>query len=118
MAVRSGAAPDRPHQYHADLLAHRAHLSHPRAFGGRRKVRALHNREMARVLLDGSAATAIKFRKYMLVRTQMSAVTGLLVGAFAWITGLQFAVEMGRDRFPTQLHSLHRPLRRTSLSSS
>jgi len=60
-----------------------------------RKVRALHNREMARVLLDGSAATAIKFRKYMLVRTQMSAVTGLLVGAFAWITGLQFAVEWG-----------------------
>jgi predicted PurR-regulated permease PerM len=50
---------------------------------------------MARVLLDGSAATAIKFRKYMLVRTQMSAVTGLLVGAFAWITGLQFAVEWG-----------------------
>ena len=31
----------------------------------------------------------------MLVRTQMSAVTGLLVGAFAWITGLQFAVEWG-----------------------
>jgi predicted PurR-regulated permease PerM len=60
-----------------------------------RKVRALDNREMARVLLDGSAATAIKFRKYMLVRTQMSAVTGLLVGAFAWITGLQFAVEWG-----------------------
>jgi len=59
------------------------------------KVRALDNREMARVLLDGSAATAIKFRKYMLVRTQMSAVTGLLVGAFAWITGLQFAVEWG-----------------------
>jgi predicted PurR-regulated permease PerM len=60
-----------------------------------RKVRALDNREMARVLLNGSATTAIKFRKYMLVRTQMSAVTGLLVGAFAWITGLQFAVEWG-----------------------
>lgn len=60
-----------------------------------RKVRALDNREMARVLLDGSAATAIKFRKYMLVRTQMSVVTGLLVGAFAWITGLPFAAEWG-----------------------
>jgi AI-2 transport protein TqsA len=59
------------------------------------KIRALNNCEMARVLLDGSAATAMKFRKYMLVRTQMSAVTGLLVGAFAWITGLPFAAEWG-----------------------
>ena len=61
----------------------------------RRKVEALDNREAARVLLDGSAATAAKFRKYMLVRTQMSAITGLLVGVFAWITGLQFAIEWG-----------------------
>jgi AI-2 transport protein TqsA len=61
----------------------------------RRKVAALDNREAARVLLEGSAATAAKFRKYMLVRTQMSIITGLLVGAFAWITGLQFALEWG-----------------------
>jgi AI-2 transport protein TqsA len=60
-----------------------------------RKIEALDNREAARVLLDGSTATAIKCRKYMLVRTQMSAMTGLLVGAFAWITGLQFAAEWG-----------------------
>jgi len=31
----------------------------------------------------------------MLVRTQMSALTGLLVGVFAWITGLPFAIEWG-----------------------
>ena len=37
----------------------------------------------------------MKFRKYTLVRTQMSAVTGLLVGIFAWITGLPFAAEWG-----------------------
>jgi len=61
----------------------------------RRKIEALGNRNVARVLLDGSAATAVKFRKYMLVRTQMSVMTGLLVGAFAWITGLQFAAEWG-----------------------
>ena len=61
----------------------------------RRKIDALGNRNAARVLLDGSAATAVKIRKYMLVRTQMSAMTGLLVGAFAWITGLQFAAEWG-----------------------
>ncbi len=61
----------------------------------RKRVEALANRDAARVILDGSAATAVKFRKYMLVRTQMSAMTGLLVGAFAWITGLQFAAEWG-----------------------
>jgi AI-2 transport protein TqsA len=61
----------------------------------RRKIERLDNREAARVLLDGSAATAKKFRKYMLVRTQMSALTGLLVGGFAWITGLPFAIEWG-----------------------
>jgi predicted PurR-regulated permease PerM len=61
----------------------------------RGKVLALDHRETAVVLLDGSAATAIKFRKYMLVRTQMGAVTGLLVGLFAWITGLPFATEWG-----------------------
>lgn len=65
----------------------------------RRKIEALDNREIARVLLDGSAATAARFRKYMVVRTQMSAVTGLLVGSFAWITGLQFAVEWGMIAF-------------------
>lgn len=31
----------------------------------------------------------------MLVRTQMSLLTGMLVGAFAWFAGLQFAVEWG-----------------------
>ena len=61
----------------------------------RMKVEALHNREAARVLLQGSAASAAKFRRYMLVRTQMSAITGLLVGAFAWIAGLQFPIEWG-----------------------
>ena len=61
----------------------------------RRKIEALGNRDAARVLLDGSAATAVKFRKYILVRTQMSVITGLLVGVFAWATGLQFAVEWG-----------------------
>src|SRR5580693_8604899 len=36
----------------------------------RRKIQALGNRDVARVLLQGSAATAVKFRKYMIVRTQ------------------------------------------------
>ena len=49
----------------------------------RQKIERLDNATAARVLLDGGAATAAKFRKYLLVRTKMSAVTGLLVGAFA-----------------------------------
>src|SRR5690349_16129482 len=61
----------------------------------RRKVEALDDRDMANVLLSGSAEAAAKLRKYMLVRTQMSALTGLFVGAFAWIAGLPFAVEWG-----------------------
>jgi predicted PurR-regulated permease PerM len=61
----------------------------------RYKVEALQNREAARILLDGCAATAAGFRKYMLVRTQMSLLTGAFVGAFAWMTGLQFAIEWG-----------------------
>ncbi len=61
----------------------------------RGKVEALQNREAARILLDGSAATAARFRKYILVRTLMSLLTGVFVGAFAWITGLRFAIEWG-----------------------
>jgi AI-2 transport protein TqsA len=61
----------------------------------KRRIETLGKPEVARVLLDGSAATAAKFRKYLLVRTQMSAITGLLVGVFAWITGLPFALEWG-----------------------
>ena len=61
----------------------------------RRKIEALDNRGVAHVLLDGSAAAPEKFRKYMVVRTQMSAMTGLLVGIFAEITGPPFAIEWG-----------------------
>jgi predicted PurR-regulated permease PerM len=61
----------------------------------RRKVLSLSNRDAARMLIDGSAATAIKFRRYLLVRTHMSALTGLLVWLFAWLSGLQFAAEWG-----------------------
>jgi AI-2 transport protein TqsA len=61
----------------------------------RRKVRAMQNREAARVLYDGSVTTAAMLRRYMLVRTLMSAITGALVWAFAALAGLQFAAEWG-----------------------
>lgn len=61
----------------------------------RQRIERLDNRTAARVLLDGCAATGAKFRRYLLVRTKMSAVTGLLVGVFAWVSGLPFAFEWG-----------------------
>ncbi len=51
--------------------------------------------ETSRILLQGTAATAVKMRKYMEVRTLMSVATGALVGAFAWIVGLPFPLEWG-----------------------
>lgn len=61
----------------------------------RRKVEALRNPETARFLLTAATSAAAKFRRYMLVRTLMSALTGLLVWGFAWATGLSFAAEWG-----------------------
>lgn len=60
-----------------------------------RKVRAMQSQDAARVLLRGSAVTAAKFRRYMLVRTAMSAMTGALVWAFAALAGLPLAAEWG-----------------------
>jgi AI-2 transport protein TqsA len=61
----------------------------------RRRAQAYLRPETARILLQGSAATAVKIRRYMEVRTLMSVATGVLVGAFAWIAGLPFALEWG-----------------------
>ena len=60
-----------------------------------RRIRAMQNREAARVLLEGSVTSAAKFRRYLLIRTQMSVATGVLVWALASVTGLQFAAEWG-----------------------
>jgi predicted PurR-regulated permease PerM len=51
--------------------------------------------ETSFILLQGTSATAVKLRKYMEVRTLMSVTTGVLVGLFAWIAGLPFALEWG-----------------------
>lgn len=61
----------------------------------RRKVETFASPAAARILIEASAATARKMRKYMEVRTLMSLATGALVGAFAWAAGLQFAIEWG-----------------------
>ena len=51
--------------------------------------------ETAPALLRAAAATAQKFRVYMLVRTIMSVVTGLCVWGFASFMGLDLAAEWG-----------------------
>ena len=61
----------------------------------RRRAKTFLRPETSRILLQGSAATVVKIRKYMEVRTLMSVATGVLVGAFAWIAGLPFALEWG-----------------------
>jgi AI-2 transport protein TqsA len=59
-----------------------------------RKLRIMPN-QAAQFVLQGAAATAVKFRRYILIRTLMSLATGGLVWAFASLAGLQFATEWG-----------------------
>ena len=47
------------------------------------------------VLLRGGAATGAKLRRYMLVRSLMSATTGVLVAGFVALCGLPLAMEWG-----------------------
>ena len=60
-----------------------------------RKLRAWRRGALGEVLLIGSEVTAAKLRRYMLVRTLMSVMTGALVSAFAWLSGLPLAAEWG-----------------------
>ena len=60
-----------------------------------RRLKRMTNQEAALVLLQGFARIGAKYRRYMLVRTLMSAVTGLLVWGFIWLCGLPLAREWG-----------------------
>lgn len=59
------------------------------------KLQGWKHGKIGEVLLAGGAKTAVKLRRYMLVRTLMSVVTGLLVWAFASLAGLPLAPEWG-----------------------
>lgn len=59
------------------------------------KMRRMRNSETGQLLLRGCSATAAKIRRYMLVRTAMSVITGLLVWIFARTVGLPLAEEWG-----------------------
>ena len=60
-----------------------------------RRLRGMKNQEAGRVLLIGGALTAAKFRRYLLVRSLMSVVTGFLVWGFISVCGLPLAQEWG-----------------------
>jgi AI-2 transport protein TqsA len=59
------------------------------------KVKRMENQTAARIIAHGTATAATKLRRYMLVRTLMSVLTGLLVWAFAAAIGLNYAAEWG-----------------------
>ncbi len=59
------------------------------------KLRAWRRGMLGKVLLEGGATSALKLRRYMLVRTLMSVATGVLVSAFAWLSDLPLVVEWG-----------------------
>ena len=59
------------------------------------KLASLGERREFRELSQAGAEIATKFRKYMLVRTLVSALTGVAVWAFALIAGLELAVAWG-----------------------
>jgi predicted PurR-regulated permease PerM len=61
--------------------------------------RELKNETAGKILLAGSAATAVKLRRYMLVRSLMSVVTGVLVWGFISLCGLPLAAEWGMMAF-------------------
>ncbi|WP_336485949.1 AI-2E family transporter [Methylobacterium nigriterrae] len=60
-----------------------------------RRIAALDRPELARILTRGSAETAVKLRRFVLVRTAMSLVTGILVWCLTAAVGLRFAAEWG-----------------------
>jgi AI-2 transport protein TqsA len=59
------------------------------------KLGAVETGEFGRVVLAGGTETAAKLRRYMLVRTLMSVMTGALVWGFAVVVGLPLAAEWG-----------------------
>jgi AI-2 transport protein TqsA len=60
-----------------------------------RRLRGMRGQEAGRVFLDGGSRTAAKLRRYLLVRSLMSVVTGIPVWGFISLCGLPLAQEWG-----------------------
>jgi len=61
----------------------------------RRNIERLKDPELRRSLLSAGEDIADKFQKYMVVRTIMSIVTGLIVWSFALVAGIELATAWG-----------------------
>ncbi|MGE5778512.1 MAG: AI-2E family transporter [Hyphomicrobiales bacterium] len=61
----------------------------------RKHIESLGNKAVARTILQASTQIADKFQRYMLVRSAMSVLTGLVVWAFALLAGLELATAWG-----------------------
>jgi AI-2 transport protein TqsA len=61
----------------------------------RKNIETLNNKQAARAILQASTQIADKFQRYMLVRSAMSVLTGLVVWAFALVAGLELATAWG-----------------------
>lgn len=80
-----------------------------------RRIAALRNREASQVMLVGAAQTASKLRRYLVIRSIMSGVTGTLVWALAYGTGLPLAEEWGFIAFALNYIPVIGPLIATCL---
>ena len=78
-------------------------------------ARRLRSSAFGDALRVGGTRTAMRLRRYMLVRTLMSAITGLLVAAFISLCGLPLAVEWGVIAFPLNYIPVIGPLVATIL---
>ena len=61
----------------------------------RRKLESLDNKELGQALVTAFTNVGAKFRRFMLVRTIMSIVTGVAIWAFSLIAGLELATAWG-----------------------
>jgi AI-2 transport protein TqsA len=61
----------------------------------RKNIETLSNKEVAPTILQASTQIADKFQRYMLVRSAMSVLTGLVVWGFALVAGLELATAWG-----------------------
>src|SRR5262252_1940342 len=61
----------------------------------RKNIGHLGNEEVAQTILQASTQIAGKFQKYMLVRSEMSVLTGLVVWGFTLLAGLELATAWG-----------------------
>lgn len=81
----------------------------------RRRLERLERPELAALLLVGSAALAAKLQRYMLVRSLVSALTGLAVALWAGLLGLELALVWGVMAFTLNFLPFIGPLLATVL---